>query len=101
MCFNPELSVPTKWEQSSPSLRQARGRRGLPGVGKGRGIAGAKRLRFEKVIAQEKQSGVKTAGRMKVIGQGPQEGGMGGSQSKSARAAPLKARPPPHTHTTR
>jgi hypothetical protein len=68
MCFNPKLSVPTKWEQSSPSLRQARGRRGLPGVGKGRGVAGAKRLRFEKVVAQEKQSGVKTAGRMKVIG---------------------------------
>ncbi len=68
MCFNQELLVPTKWEQSSPSLRLARGRRGLPGVGKGRGIAGAKRLRFEKVIAQEKQSGVKTARRMKVIG---------------------------------
>ncbi len=67
-CFDPKLSVPTKWEQSSPSLRLARGRRGLPGVSKGRGIAGAKRLRFEKVIAQEKQSGVKTARRIKVIG---------------------------------
>jgi hypothetical protein len=61
MCFDPTLTVPTKWEQSSPSLRMVRGRRDLPGVGKGRGIAGGKRLRSEKKIEQDKKTGVKTA----------------------------------------
>ena len=68
MCFNAELTVPTKWEQVSPSLRKARSRRGLTGVGKGRCIAGIKRTKLERVMELDKQAGVHKAKRMCIDG---------------------------------
>ncbi len=51
--FQPDVTVPDKWEQSSPSLHQALGQRGLPGVGKGWGIGGKKRVCLEHVIEKQ------------------------------------------------
>ena len=66
MCFDPTLSVPDKWEQAEPSLRKARGRRG---VGLGRGVAGEKRrLELVKTMEKSKKDGVKKSTRMKIQG---------------------------------
>ncbi len=54
MCFDAKLKVPGNWEQAEPSLRKARGRRGVPA---GRGIAGVKRrLSLMKAIAKSKMT---------------------------------------------
>ncbi len=68
MIFDEDIQVPALWDQTSPSLRKARGRRGLVGVGKGRGVAGMKRTNLERVIEQDKQAGVRKAKAMRVTG---------------------------------
>ncbi len=66
MCFDKTLKVPENWEQAEPSLRKARGRRGVPA---GSGIAGVKRrLTLMKAIAKSKKDGVKKADRLKIRG---------------------------------
>jgi hypothetical protein len=68
MLFNDKLVVPALWEQASPSLRKARGRRGIVGVGKSRGVDGMKRTNLERVIEQDKQVGVRKAKAMRIEG---------------------------------
>ncbi len=66
MCLDKKLKVPVNWEQAEPSLRKARGRRGVPA---GRGIAGVKRrLTLMKAIAKSIKDGVKKADRLKIRG---------------------------------
>jgi hypothetical protein len=66
MCFDTKLKVPLNWEQAEPSLRKARGRRGVPS---GRGIAGVKRrLSLMKAIAKTKKDGVKKADCLNIKG---------------------------------
>ena len=66
MCFDTKLKVPLNWEQAEPSLRKARGRRGVPS---GRGIAGVqRRLTLMKAIAKSKKDGVKKADRLNIKG---------------------------------
>ena len=68
MMFDDEIVVPSLWDQASPSLRKARGRRGIVGVGKGRGLAGVKRVNLERVIEQDKQVGRRKAKAMRIEG---------------------------------
>ena len=49
-------------------MRKARGRRGIVGVGMGRGVAGMKRTSLERVIEQDKQVGVRKAKAMRIEG---------------------------------
>jgi hypothetical protein len=69
MLFDDELVVPAVWDQASPSLRKARGRRGIVGVGKGRGVAGVKRMNLERIIEQDQQVGRRKAKAMRIEGQ--------------------------------
>ena len=50
------------------SLRKARGRRGIVGVGMDRGVAGMMRTSLERVIEQDKQVGVRKAKAMRIEG---------------------------------
>jgi hypothetical protein len=68
MLFYDELVVPAVWDQASPSLRKARGRRGIVGVGKGRGVAGVKRMNLERIIEQDQQVGRRKAKAMRIEG---------------------------------
>jgi hypothetical protein len=66
MCFDQSLKVPTAWEQAEPSMRKARGRRG---VGVGRGVAGEKRrMKLLKTIQKEKHDGVKKSTVLRIKG---------------------------------
>ena len=66
MCFNAKLKVPGNWEQAEPSLRKARGRRGVPA---GRGIAGVKRrLSLMKAIQKSTSDGIKKSAKIKIKG---------------------------------